>query len=276
MRWPFWKRDEENGGANTPGAAISAYLDGEVTPAERAQIEGELSAQPDLTTTLDALQDVKALLRAMPEERPRRSFALTAEMAGAAEPTRLPERVRAPKRTPFLLYAGQAAAGIGVLGLMVVGASTMFGGSSDESGDFAAIAANKDGHESGDTMSGASTLAEGDDAAGGSAPGAPESTSGDGEPTALTDTAPLAATADAGVPDQESSDQRNGAPAAEETSLASSMQMTAAYDAPPEDNGGPSGRQIAFIVFGLIAAVGGGAWLALAMHIRKQDGAQQV
>lgn len=283
MRWPFWKRGEEDSGANTPSAAVSAYLDGEVTPAERAQIEGDLSAQPDLTSTLEAYTDLKTLLRAMPDEQPRRSFALTAEMAGAAQPAKLPERVHAPKRPPFLLYVGQAAAGIGVFGLMVVGVSGLFGGSSsgDDGGDFAAIAANKDGHANGEIMSTASSAEDAQDTAGGAAPGAPESATGDGTPAS--DVSPLSAENPPEAPasddpgteefneDADDISRNSLDPAAEETAAASSMAMTAAYDAAPEDDGGPSGRQIALIVFGLIAAAGGGAWLAVAMHIREKN-----
>ncbi len=299
MRWPFSKRSTEDVGANTPGAAVSAYLDGEVTPAERAQLEREISAQPDLSSTLEAFRETKALLQAMPEEAPRRSFALTPEMVRAAAPAPIspPQRVQAPKRPPFLLYVGQAAAGIGVLGLTLVGASTLFSGSSssDDSGGMTSMAANKDGHATGEIMSTTSgSLA---DSAGGAqgaataaaeAPAVPENSpqaSGSNDNSAPPPSSTCVPNPAGGQPicndilaiptaAAVDPDTRNSAPpgVGSEDAFAQTAETALAYDASADDGGGPSGRQLAFIVFAVIAAAGGSAWLAVAVRRAREDG----
>lgn len=70
---------------------LSAYLDGELTEAERATLEARLQADPALRGELDSLRQTVALVRALPTLKAPRSFALTAEQAGlVARPRPLP------------------------------------------------------------------------------------------------------------------------------------------------------------------------------------------
>lgn len=131
MRWPTWKRRKDDGQENDSASAAAAYLDDELTADERATFERELEHSPELAVEVQEERLVKSMLAALPEERPRRSFAITAEMAGIARPAPSPAR-----RTPLLLYGARMAAGVGVIGLMLVGVSALSfesGGGDDDS-----------------------------------------------------------------------------------------------------------------------------------------------
>ncbi len=62
--------------------ALSAYLDGELSEAERYKLETLLKERSDLRQELHALQHTRALLRTQPRIRAPRRFTLTAEMVG--------------------------------------------------------------------------------------------------------------------------------------------------------------------------------------------------
>jgi hypothetical protein len=68
--------------------ALSAYLDGQLAPNERARLEKRLQGSHDLRTALEELRRTRAVLRSQPRLRAPRSFALTPEMVGrhAARP----------------------------------------------------------------------------------------------------------------------------------------------------------------------------------------------
>lgn len=61
--------------------SLSAYLDGQVSPAERRRIEQHLAVCPECAGELESLRRVVAALRQCPPVRSRRSFALTEAQA---------------------------------------------------------------------------------------------------------------------------------------------------------------------------------------------------
>ncbi len=61
---------------------LSAYLDNEVTPTERAELERRLEQEPALRQELAELGATRAIVREQPWLSPPRSFALTPEMVG--------------------------------------------------------------------------------------------------------------------------------------------------------------------------------------------------
>lgn len=63
---------------------LSAYIDNQLTPAERAALELRLTAEPELREMLRDLGLTVRALRALPAVTPPRSFALTPAQAGAA------------------------------------------------------------------------------------------------------------------------------------------------------------------------------------------------
>ncbi len=61
---------------------LSAYLDGELRPAEAAEVETRLQVEPELARTLAELRWMTAGLRRLPRLRPPRRYRLTPEMVG--------------------------------------------------------------------------------------------------------------------------------------------------------------------------------------------------
>lgn len=61
---------------------LSAYIDNELTPTERAALEQRLRVEPSLRRELAELRTVRDLLREQPWVTPPRTFTLTPEMAG--------------------------------------------------------------------------------------------------------------------------------------------------------------------------------------------------
>ncbi len=59
---------------------LSAYIDGALSPRERARLEARLARDPDLRARLDALQRTVALVRGLPSVPAPRSFLLTPAM----------------------------------------------------------------------------------------------------------------------------------------------------------------------------------------------------
>ncbi len=59
---------------------LSAYLDDEISPQERARLEDRLQQNPDLRGELEALRRTRLILRAAPKVRAPRNFTLTPEM----------------------------------------------------------------------------------------------------------------------------------------------------------------------------------------------------
>jgi len=80
---------------------LSAYLDGELSQAERARLESRLARDVGLSAALDELRATRALLRRTPRRRAPRSFTLTPKMAGLRPPL--------PRAVPVLRLASVLA-----------------------------------------------------------------------------------------------------------------------------------------------------------------------
>ncbi len=80
---------------------LSAYLDGELTQADRARLEARLARDPDLRDALAGLRQTRQLLRRTPQRRAPRNFTLTPRMAGLRPPT--------PRLVPAFSWASAAA-----------------------------------------------------------------------------------------------------------------------------------------------------------------------
>ena len=65
---------------------LSAYLDGELSQAERARLESRLARDAGLSAALDELRATRALLRRTLRRRAPRNFTLTPKMAGLRPP----------------------------------------------------------------------------------------------------------------------------------------------------------------------------------------------
>ena len=61
---------------------LSAYMDGQLAPAEQRRLEERLRARPDLQEALEDLRRTRALLRSAPRRRAPRNFTLTPAMVG--------------------------------------------------------------------------------------------------------------------------------------------------------------------------------------------------
>lgn len=68
---------------------LSAYLDGQVSPAEHATVETAIAADPALRQRARDLRATVSLLRSLPQPAPRRTFILTPEQAAAIRPARV-------------------------------------------------------------------------------------------------------------------------------------------------------------------------------------------
>ncbi len=66
--------------------ALSALLDDQLNPNERARLERNLKDRADLRTALEELRQTRALLRSAPRLRAPRNFMLKAEMVGLRKP----------------------------------------------------------------------------------------------------------------------------------------------------------------------------------------------
>ncbi len=89
---------------------LSAYLDGALSPRERARLEARLARDPRLRARLEALRRTVSLVRAMPPARAPRNFLLTPAMV--AEPRPAPARVAARRLRPVALTFATALSGL--------------------------------------------------------------------------------------------------------------------------------------------------------------------
>jgi anti-sigma factor RsiW len=112
-----------------PEDLLSAYLDGEVTPEERARVERELAVSPEWRAVLDELTETRALLRNLPvRDAPEGFWAdlLTHDDAGEgggagtppAPPASLTARRR--RRTRIAGWVAGAAAAAAVVAVILV------------------------------------------------------------------------------------------------------------------------------------------------------------
>ncbi len=68
---------------------LSAYLDGQLDPRQKANLEARLKTNQDLADTLRKLTQTRAMLRSLPVIKAPRSFKLTPEMSGKRPTPRL-------------------------------------------------------------------------------------------------------------------------------------------------------------------------------------------
>ncbi|MGI8856549.1 MAG: anti-sigma factor family protein [Thermomicrobiales bacterium] len=93
---------------------LSAYLDGQVSPDERVTVEAAIAADPAVRARVTDLRATVALLRALPQPVPRRTFILTPAQAASIRP------VRAPWPTRLFPAVAAVSAVAAVLCLMLI------------------------------------------------------------------------------------------------------------------------------------------------------------
>lgn len=89
---------------NREWEALSAYLDNELAPKERANLEARLKQDQDLRMALQELRRTQIILRSQPKMRAPRNFTLTPEMAGIRAQSR-----PASRAYPFFRLASALA-----------------------------------------------------------------------------------------------------------------------------------------------------------------------
>ena len=80
---------------------LSAYLDGQISPAERTRLEKRLKSDAILAAALQELRQTRALLRRTPQRRAPRNFTLSPRMAGIRPPV--------PRLVPVFSWASAVA-----------------------------------------------------------------------------------------------------------------------------------------------------------------------
>lgn len=107
---------------------LSAYIDGELPPAETRRLEAHLATCAECRRELDQLRRLRTLLRALPTPRPPRSFALP-ETGPVPVPAAVARRERQTRRrVPVLARAAQWAGGlVAAAGLLLVLGSALPG-----------------------------------------------------------------------------------------------------------------------------------------------------
>lgn len=80
---------------------LSAYLDGQLSTAERARLERRLKSSPNLQQALQELRRTRAVVRSLPKLRAPRNYTLSPKMAGI--------RQRQPRVYPIFRFASLLA-----------------------------------------------------------------------------------------------------------------------------------------------------------------------
>lgn len=65
---------------------LSAYLDGQLSPSDSAQVESRIGQDPELESALQDMRAARGLLRKLPSRRAPRNFTLTRQMVGLKPP----------------------------------------------------------------------------------------------------------------------------------------------------------------------------------------------
>jgi len=97
---------------------LSAYLDGEVSPEERAAVEQRLEQSPALRETLDELSEVGDLIRGLPRARP--PVDLPERVVAAIAPKPLASAAHAKRRRLFGVWPVMAAGSVLAAGVAIV------------------------------------------------------------------------------------------------------------------------------------------------------------
>jgi hypothetical protein len=77
-----WLLDGKKMSTERREEALSAYIDGELTPRERADLEGALARDPALRAELEEMRQVVGMMKAVPQVRLPRSFTLDPAVYG--------------------------------------------------------------------------------------------------------------------------------------------------------------------------------------------------
>ena len=80
---------------------LSAYLDGQLNPAEKTRLENQIQLDPALASALEEFRQTRKLLQHTPHRRAPRNFTLTPKMAGIRPPV--------PRLVPALSWASAVA-----------------------------------------------------------------------------------------------------------------------------------------------------------------------
>lgn len=106
-----WERQREQ---------LSAYIDGELSAAERAELERHIPGCPECQEALGELRRVHDLLAALPMPKAPRSFALPLDARLPARPAQSPSRQVTARRSRagLVQWAGAIAATIGLFLLL--------------------------------------------------------------------------------------------------------------------------------------------------------------
>ena len=101
---------------------LSAFLDGQLSPAKKTRLEARIRSNPVLAATLADLRQARTILRCTPKRHLPRNFTLTPKMAGIRPPV--------PRLVPALSWASTVAMllfvftlGTNVLGQLSFGAT---------------------------------------------------------------------------------------------------------------------------------------------------------
>jgi anti-sigma factor RsiW len=140
-----WRTDHPHSDLEPQRAQLSAWLDGELEPAERTTLERHLSTCAWCQNELAALREVRTLVRALPTPRAPRSFLLPeagplplaqrgrrpVESASPPERAVAAYRVPSARTTRRSVHRAGVAQWVGglaaVLGLVVLGGSVLLG-----------------------------------------------------------------------------------------------------------------------------------------------------
>ncbi|MBC7225735.1 MAG: zf-HC2 domain-containing protein [Thermoflexales bacterium] len=106
---------------------LSAYIDGALSPRERARLEARLAEDPDLRARLESLQRTVALVRGLPAVPAPRNFLLTPAMVRPPAPTVRQPPSAARRLAPALTLA-TAVSGLLCVVLLVGNLLTAGGG----------------------------------------------------------------------------------------------------------------------------------------------------
>jgi anti-sigma factor RsiW len=80
---------------------LSAFLDGQLSQAQKTRLEARIKSDPALAAMLEELRQARTLLRHMPGRRAPRNFTLTPRMAGIRPPV--------PRAVPVLSWSSAIA-----------------------------------------------------------------------------------------------------------------------------------------------------------------------
>jgi hypothetical protein len=97
-------------------ASLSAYLDGELSPADRQALVARLQNEPDLGVQLEKLRRIKLTLGYLPRLHAPRNYTLTPEMV----------TVRSQKKSPFIAPLRLASALAAILLVVLFGVEFLF------------------------------------------------------------------------------------------------------------------------------------------------------